>query len=169
MKMFLEFREKWLEQMPDNEENKHRNPFHLNILHMTMVGNKLVDRYNEREQAIHDMTAEDKARDARFSAARLAAEPYCEHCNKTGLRITEIMFMHRENQKEDNILFMLRCPNCEKNTAVWGGMAHFGSIATPSAQSVRRLWKQRIVEAVRLLRPPISVRIARIRIKTNWT
>ena len=124
MKMFLEFREKWLEQMPDNEENKHRNPFHLNNFYMMMVGNNLVDRYDEREQAIHDMIAEDEARDARLSAARL--------------RITEKMFMHRENQKEDDILFMLHCSHCEKNTAVWedGSTWEYRYTKCPECQSV---------------------------------
>ena len=87
MKPFLDFREKWLEMMPDNEENKHRNPFHLNNIYMMMVGNKLVDRYNEREQAIQTMITEDEARDARLSTARLTSEPSCEHCGKAGLRI----------------------------------------------------------------------------------
>lgn len=138
MKMFLEFRGKWLEQMPDNEENKHRNPFHLNNIYMMMVGNKLVDRYNERERAVHGMIVEDETRDARLSAARLTVEPRCEHCDKTGLRIIEKMFMHRENHKEGAILFMLRCPHCEKNTAAWedGSLWEHSHTKCPECQSV---------------------------------
>lgn len=119
MKSFLEFRGKWLEMMPENEENKFRNSFHLNNIYMLMVGNKLVDRYNEREQAIQVMIAEDEARDARLSAARLTSEPVCEHCSKTGLRITDKDFMHRDGQKDDDVLFTLHCGACENNTAVW--------------------------------------------------
>lgn len=119
MKSFLDFREKWLEKMPDNEENKHRNPWHLNHFYMMMVGNNLVDRYNEREQAILTMIDEDEARDARLTAARLSSEPHCEHCSKTGLRIIDKIFMHKEGQDEDDVLLTLRCPHCEKNTAVW--------------------------------------------------
>lgn len=118
MKPFLDFREKWLEMMPDNEENKHRNPFHLNNIYMMMVGNKLVDRYNEREQAIQTMITEDEARDARLSTARLTSEPSCEHCGKAGLRITDKEFMHRNGQ-DDDVLFILHCGVCDKNTAVW--------------------------------------------------
>jgi hypothetical protein len=84
-----------------------------------MVGNKLVDRCNEREQAIQSMIAEDEARNARLSAARLATEPTCEHCGETDLRITDKEFMHRDGQKDDDILFILHCGACEKNTAVW--------------------------------------------------
>lgn len=119
MKSFLSFRDKWLEKMPDIEENKFRNSWHLNHFYMMMVGNKLVDRYNGRDQAVRTMMAEDEARDNRLSAARLTSEPHCEHCNETGLRITDKTLMHREGQKEDDILFMLRCSHCEKNTAVW--------------------------------------------------
>lgn len=119
MKAFLNFREKWLEQSPDNKENEFRNYWHLNNFYMIMVGNRLVERYNERDQAIRTMVAEDEALDARLSVARLTTEPHCEHCNKTGLRITDKTLMHREGQDDDDVLFMLRCPHCEKNTAVW--------------------------------------------------
>lgn len=119
MRSFLGFREKWLEKMPDNEENKHRNSFHLNNIYMMMVGSNLVDRFNEREQAMLNMITEDEARDTRLSAARLTTEPHCEHCNKTGLRIAEKMFMHRGGHDEDDVLFILKCTHCEKNTALW--------------------------------------------------
>jgi len=120
MKSFLDFRDKWLEIMPGSEENKHRNFFHLNNIYMMMVGNRLVERYNERDQAIRTMMAEDEALDVRLSAARLTSEPRCEHCSKTGLRITDKTLMHREGQDSDDVLLVLRCPRCEKNTALWG-------------------------------------------------
>lgn len=119
MKSFLDFRDKWHEQSPDTEENKFRNTWHLNNIYMMIVGNKLVDRYDEREQAIQTMMAKDEARDARLSATRLTSEPHCEHCNKTGLRITDKEFMHRDGRKDDDILFILHCAACDKNTPVW--------------------------------------------------
>lgn len=119
MKAFLNFRKTWYEQSPDNEENKFRNSWHLNNFYMIMVGNNLVDRYNEREQAIQTMMTKDEARDARLSSARLTSEPHCEHCNKTGLRITDKEFMHRDGHKDDDILFILHCAACDKNTPVW--------------------------------------------------
>lgn len=48
MKSFLDFRDKWLEMMPSNEENRRRNPFHLNNIYM-MIGSRLVEHYNKRE------------------------------------------------------------------------------------------------------------------------
>jgi len=119
MKAFFGFQEKWYEQSPDNEENKFRNSWHLNNIYMMMVGNKLVDRYNEREQAIQAMIVEDEARDTRLSAARLTSETSCEHCRKTGLRITDKEFMHRDGHEDDGVLFVLRCGACDKNTVVW--------------------------------------------------
>jgi len=119
MKAFLGFRDQWLEKMPENEENDYRNTWHLNHIYMMMVGNKLVDRYNEREQAILAMIVKDEARDARLSAARLTSEPHCEHCGRTSLRITDKELMHREGREDDDALFILKCPHCEKNTAFW--------------------------------------------------
>lgn len=150
MKSFLDFRDKWLEMMPDNEENKHRNPFHLNNIYMMMVGSKLVERHSDREQAILAIMAEDEVRDARLSAARLTSEPRCEHCNKTGLRITDKTFMHREGQDEEDVLFMLRCPHCEKNTAVWedGMLWERRHTKCPNCQSVmeeKSSWRSDVI------------------------
>lgn len=119
MKLFFDFRDKWQEQSPDTEENKFRNTWHLNNIYMMIVGSKLVDRYGEREQAIQAMIAKDEAREARLSATRLTDEPACDHCGKTGLRINDKEFMHRGNQEDDDVLFILRCGDCDKNTAVW--------------------------------------------------
>ncbi len=119
MKSFLSFCDKWLEKMPDNEENKYRNPWHLNNIYMMMVGNRLVERYDGREQAILEMIAEDEDKDTQISSARLSSEPHCEHCGKTGLRISDKMLMSHEGQDDNDVLFMLKCPHCEKNTALW--------------------------------------------------
>jgi len=122
LKPFLKLRDKWFEKMPDNEENEFRNSFHLNNLYMLMVGNRLVDRYNERNQSVAQMMAEDEARDNRIASARLTLEPVCKHCGKTGLRLTDRMFTHGRNgpdNHEEDVLFMLKCSHCEKNTATW--------------------------------------------------
>lgn len=119
MKSFTDFHAKWLEMMPDNEENKYRNPWHLNHFYMLMVGSRLVERYDDRDWAVDAMIAEDEERDARIAAARLTSEPLCEHCGKDGLRIQDKTFMHRDGHDDDDILFMLHCAACDKNTAIW--------------------------------------------------
>lgn len=138
MKSFLEFRHKWHEQSPDTEENKFRNTWHLNNIYMMMVGNKLVDRYNEREQAVRAMIAEDEDREVRLLATRLTSEPACEHCGKSGLRITDKEFMHRDVQEDDDVLFILHCGACDKNTAVWedGTLWEYRNTKCPKCQSV---------------------------------
>lgn len=117
MKSFHDFRDKWLEKMPDNEENKFRNPFHLNLIYMLMVGNDLVKRYDERDHAISVMMADDEAKDAQIVSARLTSEPTCQHCSKTGLRITDKTLMTRNDN--DEVLLMLKCPHCNMNSAYW--------------------------------------------------
>lgn len=46
--------------------------------------------------------------------------------------------MHREGQDNDDVLFMLRCPRCEKNTAVWedGALWERRHTKCPKCQSV---------------------------------
>ena len=90
---------------------------------MQTVGNELLHRYENREQYITESMAKDEAKDNQIAAARLTEEPYCHHCGKQGLRIIDKSLMHRhENAKYDDpeeVLFMLKCPHCDKNSAFW--------------------------------------------------
>ena len=95
----------------------------LNAFYMQAVGLDLLRRYEDREQYITDWMAKDEAKDDQIASARLTEEPYCHHCSKQGLRITNKSLMHRkENSKHDypeEVLFMLHCPYCDKNSAFW--------------------------------------------------
>ncbi len=95
----------------------------LNMFYMQVTGLELLDRYEGRERRITEWMAEDEAKDNRITEARLTEEPYCHHCGKQGLRITDKSLMHRkENAKYDDpeeVLFMLHCPHCDKNSAFW--------------------------------------------------
>jgi predicted RNA-binding Zn-ribbon protein involved in translation (DUF1610 family) len=100
----------------------------LNAFYMQVVGLELLRRYENRELYIADWMAKDEAKDAQIAAAQLTEEPYCQHCGKQGLRIIDKSLMHRtENAKYDDpeeVLFMLRCTYCDKNSAFWeDGMA----------------------------------------------
>ena len=90
---------------------------------MQTVGLDLLRRYEEREQYITEWMVKDEAKDAQIAAARLTEEPSCQHCGKQGLRIIDKSLMHRsENAAYDDleeVLFMLRCPHCDKNSAFW--------------------------------------------------
>ena len=117
---FEKFRERWFEIMPDEKPDSQRSIFNLNWIYMLMAGSKLVERYDEREADIQRMMSEDTIKDEKVAEARLSEEPICQHCSKTGLRIIDKMLHHRQSFDEpEEVLFMLKCPHCDKNSAVW--------------------------------------------------
>lgn len=107
----------------DDKIDRPGNAILLNAFYMQVVGLELLGRYENREQYITDWMTKDEAKDEQIAAARLTEEPYCHHCGKQGLRITDKSLMHRkENSKHDDpeeVLFMLHCPHCDKNSAFW--------------------------------------------------
>jgi len=111
-------------KLPKGEKlDKPGNAFAVNVFYMQTVGNELIHRYEKRESTINEWIARDESTDERIASARLSDEPYCHHCGKQGLRIIDKSLMHRgENYEIDDakeILFMLQCPHCEKNSAFW--------------------------------------------------
>ena len=107
----------------DEKIDKPGNAFLLNIFYMETVGNELLDRYEKRDGKIQEWIARDQAKDERISSARLTKEPSCHHCGKQGLRIIDKSLMHRgdiyEIDDPEEVLFMLRCPHCDKKSAFW--------------------------------------------------
>lgn len=111
-------------KLPKGEKlDKPGNAFLLNVFYMETVGNKLIRRYEQREETINEWMAQDEAKDDQITTARLTEEPYCQHCGKQGLRIIDKSLMHRSKTYKigdpEEVLFMLRCPHCEKNSAFW--------------------------------------------------
>jgi len=111
-------------KLPKDEKlEKPGNAFLVNIFYMETVGIELIRRYEKRESTIGDWIARDDAKDDQIASARLSEEPYCHHCGKQGLRIIDKSLMHRgekydiDDSKE--VLIMLKCPHCEKNSAFW--------------------------------------------------
>lgn len=117
---FNELYDKFFEIMPDEPSNSHRAVLHLNLIYMVFVGNELLDRYDKREGDILDMIAKDEAKDRQVTDARLTVEPVCQHCQATGLRLTDKMLCHRDSFDEpEEVLFVLKCPTCQKSSAIW--------------------------------------------------
>jgi len=119
-KFYDEFRAK----LPkDDKIDRPGNAILLNVFYMQTVGNDLLDRYEKREQNINDWLTRDEAKDELIASARLSEEPHCHHCGKQGLRITDKTLMHRGETYEigdpEEVLFMLQCPHCDKNSAFW--------------------------------------------------
>jgi hypothetical protein len=120
---FDEMYDDFFKKFPNEEPKRYGVILHMNIFYMAFVGNNLLDRYDKREEYIHDWMAKDEAKDQRIASARLGTEPLCQHCSKTGLRIIDKSFMHcGEDYKYDDpeeVLFMLKCTHCEKTSAYW--------------------------------------------------
>lgn len=119
-KFLAEFESK----LPKGETiDKPGNAFLVNVFYMETVGNELLHRYEKRDVTISEWTARDEAKDEQIASARLGEEPYCHHCGKQGLRIIDKSLMHRGEKYEiddpEEVLFMLQCPHCEKNSAFW--------------------------------------------------
>ena len=111
-------------KLPKGEKiDRPGNAYVINVFYMQTVGNELIDRYEKRESTISGWMARDESLDERIANARLSEEPYCQHCGKQGLRIIDKSLMHRgENYEIDDpkeVLFMLECPRCDKNSAFW--------------------------------------------------
>jgi len=66
------------------------------------------------------MMFRDQAKDDQIANARLKLEPTCQNCGKTGLRITDKILLHRGSIDDpEEVIFMLKCPNCTKGMACW--------------------------------------------------
>lgn len=124
IKYYYDFYEDFEKKLPKDEKiDRPGNVFVLNVFYMQTVGNELLERYEKRDQHIREWMERDEAKDEQIATARLTEEPYCHHCGKHGLRITDKSLMHKgDDYKIDDpeeVLFMLHCPHCNKNSAFW--------------------------------------------------
>lgn len=137
---FMKFYDKWFEIMPDEKIDSFRTTFHLNWIYMLFVGNELVERYDKRQPTIREWLLADEAKDSRIALARLQTEPICQHCSKTGLRIIDKSLMRRGDgiDSPEEILFMLKCTHCQKNSAYWEDGTEWDRLKTycPKCKSV---------------------------------
>ena len=119
-----DFYDEFEKKLPkDDKVDRPGNAILLNVFYMQVIGDELIERYRERDATIERRMSDDEAKDDQIASARLKEEPYCHHCKKLGLRIIDKSLMHRkENAKYDDpeeVLFMLKCPHCDKNSAFW--------------------------------------------------
>jgi len=105
MVYYDDFYSEFEKKLPKGEKlDKPGNAFLLNVFYMETVGNKLLRRYEQREETINEWVARDEAKDNQIATARLTEEPSCHHCGKQGLRIIDKSLMHRsENSKYDDL------------------------------------------------------------------
>lgn len=107
----------------DDKIERPGNAVLLNMFYMQTVGDELLRRYQMRDERINEWMTRDESKDAQIASARLSEEPYCHHCGKQALRIIDKSLMHRgesyDPKDSEEILFMLRCSHCDKNSAFW--------------------------------------------------
>lgn len=70
-----------------------------------------------REAQIAKWMEEDQAKDDKLASAQIAVM-YCRTCGKD-MRVISKDYMHREGYKDDDILIMLECVDCNKRIAFW--------------------------------------------------
>lgn len=121
---YWKFYEEFEKKLPkDDQIERPGNALLLNVFYMETVGNRLLNRYEQREQHVNDWMARDEAKDAQLAAAGLTEEPYCHHCGKLGLRIIDKHLMHRKPgarfDDPEEVLIMLECTHCQKTSAFW--------------------------------------------------
>lgn len=113
----------FFKKFPDEDPKRHGVVLHMNMFYMAFAGNDLLDRYDKRDEYIRDWMAKDEAKDMQIANARLSVEPVCQHCGKMSLRIIDKSLMHRggkyEHDDPEEVLFMLKCTHCEKDSAYW--------------------------------------------------
>lgn len=75
-------------------------------------------RADGRDAAIARWMEEDQAKDDKLATAHVAGATYCRACGKD-MRVISKDYMHRDGHKDDDILIMFECDNCNKRTAFW--------------------------------------------------
>jgi len=108
---------------PEDKIDRPGNALILNLFYMQAVGDELLERYEARDDKINSWMARDQAKDEQMANARLAEEPICQHCGRQGMRIIDKSLMHRgegyARDESEEVLFMLKCAHCDKNSGFW--------------------------------------------------
>lgn len=83
----------------------------------------LGERWAKREETIRKWQSEDEAKDMRLENTRPQTEPVCQHCGRTGLRLSSKILHNRKGNYDDPqdemVLFVFKCPHCQKATSCW--------------------------------------------------
>lgn len=109
--------QKMLEHDPPEDPKRPGNIGLINMGYMSLVGNRLLDRYDNREVAIKEWMERDKEKDQKIADARLSHEPPCQHCGRLGLKIFSKELLEREGSEE--VIFILKCSKCDRNSSYW--------------------------------------------------
>lgn len=82
------------------------------------VESAAAERAENREATIAKWMAEDEKKDDRLAKAHISGGTYCRSCGKD-MRVTGKDYMRRDNRKDDDILIMFECLDCNKRMSLW--------------------------------------------------
>jgi hypothetical protein len=107
-------------KLPKNELIERQAAWYLEYskMYFWFVESIAASRYEKREVAIAKWMAEDKEKDQRLATASIAGDAYCRTCGKDTQVISKD-YMHHEGRKDDDILLMFECVDCNKRMAFW--------------------------------------------------
>lgn len=87
-------------------------------LYFWFVESAAAARAENRETTIAKWISEDEKKDDRLAMAHISGGTYCRSCGKD-MRVISKDYMRREGRKDDDILIMFECDNCNKRQALW--------------------------------------------------
>ena len=75
-------------------------------------------RFEDRDATIAKWMQEDEDKDQKLAGAHISGGAYCRTCGKD-MRVISKDYMRREGHKDDDILIMFECDNCNTRLALW--------------------------------------------------
>ncbi len=75
-------------------------------------------RAASRDATIAKWMEEDQKKDDKLASAHISGGTYCRTCGKD-MRVISKDYMRRDGRKDDDILIMFECENCNKRMALW--------------------------------------------------
>lgn len=111
-------------KLPASEKKGRQAGWYLiySQLYFNFVETVAATRRHNREKKIAEWMEADEQKDRRLADAQIAKIPFCRSCGKDMKQISKD-YMPRDrgtsNDREDDILFMFECDNCNKRLAIW--------------------------------------------------
>jgi len=88
------------------------------LYYFWFVETAAAERAENRETIITKWMEEDEKKDDRLAKAHISGGTYCRTCGKD-MRVISKNYMRRDNRKDDDILIMFECVECNKRMALW--------------------------------------------------
>ncbi len=104
---------------PSEDISRPGNAILVNLFYMQVLGYDLLERYENRDQSISELMERDRQLDQRIADAKLKHDPPCQHCGQLKLQCYDKIFMTRDDENNELVLFTLRCAKCKGYSLYW--------------------------------------------------